>query len=124
LPDGFFFGEGMKSRLKQALLEEANLHTIVRLPNGVFAPYSGIKTNILFFTKGMLAACSGCAGCTKPCKHGKHGAPRPMNGGMVLVVPSAARVTASLRLTSKLYMDRRPQKPKADVWTASSQRRL
>lgn len=52
LPDGFFFGEGMKSRLKQALLEEANLHTIVRLPNGVFAPYTGIKTNILFFTKG------------------------------------------------------------------------
>ena len=42
----------MKSRLKQALLEEANLHTIVRLPNGVFAPYTGIKTNILFFTKG------------------------------------------------------------------------
>lgn len=52
LPDGFLFGEGMKSRLKQALLEEANLHTIVRLPNGVFNPYTGIKTNILFFTKG------------------------------------------------------------------------
>jgi len=52
LPDGFLFGEGMKTRLKQSLLEECNLHTIVRLPNGVFAPYTGIKTNILFFTKG------------------------------------------------------------------------
>ncbi|OGW36543.1 MAG: DNA methyltransferase [Nitrospirae bacterium GWC2_56_14] len=53
LPDGFLFGEGMKTRLKQALMEECNLHTIVRLPNGVFNPYTGIKTNILFFTKGV-----------------------------------------------------------------------
>ena len=52
LPDGFLFGEGMKTRLKEKLLEECNLHTIVRLPNGVFAPYTGIKTNLLFFTKG------------------------------------------------------------------------
>lgn len=52
LPDGFLFGEGMKSRLKEKLLEECNLHTIVRLPNGVFNPYTGIKTNLLFFTKG------------------------------------------------------------------------
>ena len=53
LPDGFFFGEGMKIRLKKKLLEECNLHTIVRLPNGVFNPYTGIKTNLLFFTKGQ-----------------------------------------------------------------------
>ena len=52
LPDGFLFGEGMKKRLKEILLEECNLHTIVRLPNGVFNPYTGIKTNLLFFTKG------------------------------------------------------------------------
>jgi type I restriction enzyme M protein len=51
LPDGFLFGEGMKTRLKQMLLEQCQLHTIVRLPNGVFNPYTGIKTNILFFTK-------------------------------------------------------------------------
>jgi type I restriction enzyme M protein len=51
LPDGFLFGEGMKTRLKQDLLEKCHLHTIVRLPNGVFAPYTSIKTNILFFTK-------------------------------------------------------------------------
>jgi type I restriction enzyme M protein len=51
LPDGFLFGEGMKTRLKQMLLEVCHLHTIVRLPNGVFNPYTSIKTNILFFTK-------------------------------------------------------------------------
>ena len=51
LPDGFLFGEGMKTRLKEILLEQCHLHTIVRLPNGVFSPYTGIKTNILFFTK-------------------------------------------------------------------------
>ena len=51
LPDGFLFGEGMKTRLKEKLLNECYLHTIVRLPNGVFNPYTGIKTNILFFTK-------------------------------------------------------------------------
>lgn len=52
LPDGFLFGEGVKTTLKRELLEECNLHTIVRLPSGVFNPYTGIKTNILFFTKG------------------------------------------------------------------------
>ena len=52
LPDGFLFGEGTKSRLKEKLLSECNLHTIIRLPNGVFNPYTGIKTNLLFFTKG------------------------------------------------------------------------
>ncbi len=53
LPDGFLFGEGMKTRLKEKLLTDCNLHTIVRLPNGVFNPYTGIKTNLLFFTKGQ-----------------------------------------------------------------------
>jgi type I restriction enzyme M protein len=52
LPDGTLFGEGIKTRIKRRLLEECNLHTIVRLPKGVFAPYTTIKTNILFFTKG------------------------------------------------------------------------
>ncbi len=53
LPDGFLFGDGMKARLKEKLLTDCNLHTIVRLPNGVFNPYTGIKTNLLFFTKGQ-----------------------------------------------------------------------
>lgn len=52
LPDGTLFGEGVKTRIKEKLLTDCNLHTIVRLPNGVFAPYTGIKTNLLFFTKG------------------------------------------------------------------------
>ena len=52
LPDGFLFGEGVASRVKEYLLERCNLHTVVRLPNGVFAPYTGIKTNLLFFEKG------------------------------------------------------------------------
>ncbi len=53
LPDGTLFGEGVKTRIKEALLTECNLHTIVRLPNGVFAPYTSIRTNLLFFTKGQ-----------------------------------------------------------------------
>jgi type I restriction enzyme M protein len=53
LPDGFLFGEGTKSTIKKDLIETCNLHTIIRLPGGVFNPYTGIKTNILFFTKGQ-----------------------------------------------------------------------
>lgn len=52
LPDGSLFGEGVKTRIKEQLLDTCNLHTIVRLPNGVFAPYTGINTNLLFFEKG------------------------------------------------------------------------
>lgn len=52
LPDGTLFGEGVKNKVKKLLLDECNLHTIIRLPNGVFNPYTGIKTNLLFFTKG------------------------------------------------------------------------
>lgn len=52
LPDGFLFGTGIKSAIKKKLLEENDLHTIVRLPKDVFAPYTNINTNLLFFTKG------------------------------------------------------------------------
>ncbi|GAA4954730.1 type I restriction-modification system subunit M [Algibacter agarivorans] len=52
LPDGTLFGEGVKTRIKEELLTKCNLHTIVRLPNGVFNPYTGIKTNLLFLEKG------------------------------------------------------------------------
>lgn len=52
LPDGTLFGEGVKTKIKKLLLDTCNLHTVVRLPNSVFAPYTGIKTNILFFEKG------------------------------------------------------------------------
>ena len=52
LPDGSLFGEGVKTKLKEQLLAEFNLHTIVRLPNSVFKPYASIGTNLLFFEKG------------------------------------------------------------------------
>ena len=52
VPNGVLFGDGVCARIKGKLLQEFNLHTIVRLPNGVFAPYTGIPTNILFFEYG------------------------------------------------------------------------
>lgn len=52
LPDGFLFGtDGAKLALKHKLLTEYNLHTVIRLPKSVFAPYTSITTNILFFDK-------------------------------------------------------------------------
>ena len=51
VPNGTLFGDGVCGRVKEQLLKEFNLHTIVRLPNGAFAPYTGIPTNILFFDR-------------------------------------------------------------------------
>jgi type I restriction enzyme M protein len=52
LPDGTLRDEGIKTKIKKKMLEECNLHTIVRLPRTVFAPYTTITTNVLFITKG------------------------------------------------------------------------
>lgn len=52
LPDGSLTGDGVKQRIRQKLLEDCNLHTIVRLPNSVFQPYASVATNLLFFEKG------------------------------------------------------------------------
>lgn len=50
VPDGFLFGtDGSKLAIKQHLLRNFNLHTIIRLPGSIFAPYTSIATNILFF---------------------------------------------------------------------------
>ena len=49
VPDGFLFGSGNKTAIKKALVKDFNLHTVVRLPTSVFAPYTSIATNILFF---------------------------------------------------------------------------
>lgn len=49
--DGALFGESVKTRLKEHLMEECNLHTIVRSPNSVFKPYASIGTNLLLFEK-------------------------------------------------------------------------
>jgi len=51
VPNGILSGDGVCARIKKELLEEFNLHTIVRLPNGVFAPYTSIPTNVLFFDR-------------------------------------------------------------------------
>lgn len=55
VPDGTLFGDGVCARIKEELLRDFNLHTIVRMPNGVFAPYTQIPTNILFFDRSKLA---------------------------------------------------------------------
>ncbi|MFY9221784.1 MAG: N-6 DNA methylase [Blastocatellia bacterium] len=52
LPDGSLTGEGIKQRVREKLLTECNLHTIIRLPNSVFQPYATVATNLLFFNKG------------------------------------------------------------------------
>jgi type I restriction enzyme M protein len=53
LPDGSLTGDGIKQRVRQKLLEDCNLHTIIRLPNSVFQPYATVSTNLLFFDKGQ-----------------------------------------------------------------------
>jgi type I restriction enzyme M protein len=52
LPDGSLTGDGVKQRIREKLLTDCNLHTIIRLPNSVFQPYATVATNLLFFTKG------------------------------------------------------------------------
>jgi type I restriction enzyme M protein len=51
VPNGFLFGDGVAARIKAQLLRDFNLHTVIRLPNGVFAPYTSIPTNLLFFDR-------------------------------------------------------------------------
>lgn len=52
VPNGVLFGDGIAARIKEELLREFNLHTIVRLPQGVFAPYTDIPSNLVFFERG------------------------------------------------------------------------
>jgi type I restriction enzyme M protein len=51
VPNGTLFGDGVAARIKAELLAEFNLHTIVRLPQGVFAPYTDIPANLIFFNR-------------------------------------------------------------------------
>ena len=51
VPNGTLSGDGVAARIKQDLLEGFNVHTIVRLPDGVFSPYTPIPTNVLFFDR-------------------------------------------------------------------------
>ncbi len=51
VPNGMLFGDGIAARIKEELLKNFNLHTIVRLPEGVFAPYTDIPANLIFFDR-------------------------------------------------------------------------
>jgi type I restriction enzyme M protein len=51
VPNGFLFGDGTAARVKERLLRECDVHTIVRLPGGAFSPYTDIPTNLMFFEK-------------------------------------------------------------------------
>src|SRR5574340_284088 len=51
VPNGTLFGDGVAARIKEELLGEFNLHAIVRLPQGVFAPYTDIPANLIFFDR-------------------------------------------------------------------------
>ena len=60
IPDGFLFGtDGAKLALKENLLRNFNLHTIIRLPGSIFSPYTSIATNILFFNNEEAEGCEG-----------------------------------------------------------------
>jgi type I restriction enzyme M protein len=52
LPDGSLTGDGVKQRVREKLLTDCNVHTIIRLPQSVFAPYATVNTNLIFFEKG------------------------------------------------------------------------
>jgi len=66
LPDGTLFGEGVKTRIKEKLLEECNLHTVVRLPNGVFNPYTGIRPTCCFSPRANRPKMSGITNTPTP----------------------------------------------------------
>jgi len=72
LPDGSLTGDGVKQRIRQKLLEDCNVHTIIRLPQSVFAPYATVNTNLIFFEKGTLA---GSAPATKEIWYYEHTLP-------------------------------------------------
>lgn len=55
VPNSVLFDQGIGARIKAHLMEHFNLHTVLRLPNGVFAPYTLIPSNVLFFEKGPQA---------------------------------------------------------------------
>ena len=75
VPNGTLFGDGVCARIKEELLKEFNLHTIVRLPNGVFAPYTSIPTNMLFFDRSGPTRMSGIT--SSRCPKAGRTTPRP-----------------------------------------------
>ena len=74
VPNGTLFGDGVCGRIKEELLTAFNLHTVVRLPQGVFEPYTAIPTNLLFLTAPAPRIPSGTMNC--PCPRGARNTPR------------------------------------------------
>jgi type I restriction enzyme M protein len=75
LPDGSLTGDGVKQRVRQKLLEDCNVHTIVRLPQSVFAPYATVNTNLIFFEKVGSAHPGRSSGATKDIWYYEHTLP-------------------------------------------------
>jgi type I restriction enzyme M protein len=75
LPDGSLTGEGVKARVRQKLLEDCNVHTIVRLPQSVFAPYATVNTNLIFFEKASSPSGRTGGGATKDIWYYEHTLP-------------------------------------------------
>lgn len=75
LPDGSLTGDGVKQRVRQKLLEDCNVHTIVRLPQSVFAPYATVNTNLIFFEKVGSAHPGRSSGATKEIWYYEHTLP-------------------------------------------------
>jgi type I restriction enzyme M protein len=63
VPNGTLFGDGISAVIKEEMLKEFRLHTIVRLPQGVFAPYTDIPANLLFFERAARPTPSGTTNC-------------------------------------------------------------
>lgn len=107
LPDGFLFGEGVKTRIKKELLDKFNLHTIVRLPNGVFNPYTGIRTNLLFFENGKS---------TKEIWYFEH----PLPKGYKTYNKSKPMQISEFDLEKSWWKDRENEKFKQYCWKVSA----
>jgi len=102
VPNGTLFGDGVCARIKGDLLKDFRLHTIVRLPNGVFAPYTGIPTNLLFFS-------------TVPARPGKCGitSSRCPKAGRTTPRPSRSSSRSSRRAWPGGMTERKPTAPGA-----------
>ena len=98
IPDGFLFGtDGAKLAIKQKLLREFNLHTVIRLPGSIFSPYTSIATNILFFDNEKAKPASRRTSCSLTTKrrraHRQDSAPRKP-GSTALTCPKATSTSA------------------------------
>ena len=69
MDDMMFYLEDIKYELRKRLLDDCDVHAVVRLPAGVFAPYAEtVKTNLVFFTKGSPTAQIRAVDADRPCK--------------------------------------------------------